>query len=164
MLEERILSLEEDLNDKDNEISELETKLYNTQELVDLNNNTTVSMETFNEIKAEKKTERNKFKDEIRELETKIKDFDNKLSTMTEENSKLQSTVEEDKEEKQKSNEISITLQNEITNLKNSLQVKEREYDETIECYRKNVLAAYQNELDSRLTEVLSRIVKLRAS
>ncbi|XP_065672446.1 uveal autoantigen with coiled-coil domains and ankyrin repeats protein isoform X11 [Hydra vulgaris] len=107
MLEEHILSLEEDINQRDKEIYELEAKLKSSKELVDLNNNTTVSLELYNQLKVERKIERKSLKEKINCLETELEKT-NYLKVELEKMKVLEGEIEkirglETKIEKQKS-------------------------------------------------------------
>ncbi|XP_057310103.1 ankycorbin-like isoform X2 [Hydractinia symbiolongicarpus] len=163
MLEEHILSLEEDLLNKDNEICGLETKLKNTKELVDLNNNTTVSLEVYNQLRADNKNERNSFKEEIKTLENKISKLEEADRQMKEKKVALETRLQSEENMSKELNEKMLIMQIEMNNLKKELEECQISYEQTIECYRANMVALHQDSLDATLKEVLVRIVRLRS-
>ncbi|XP_047140643.1 ankycorbin isoform X2 [Hydra vulgaris] len=136
MLEEHILSLEEDINQRDKEIYELEAKLKSSKELVDLNNNTTVSLELYNQLKVERKNERKSLKEKINCLETEL-EKNNYLKVELEKMKVLEGEIEkirglETKIEKQK-NKIkfleeervaSIEKQTDLTRINSEMELE----------------------------------------
>ncbi|XP_066931292.1 ankycorbin-like isoform X3 [Clytia hemisphaerica] len=158
-LEDHILGLEDDIEKRDIQITNLQGKLENAQELVDLNNNTTVSLEVFNKYKAEKKTERTQYREQIKILESQLSEIQASLNEAKSEKEYLEDQMSSEADEK---NNLINTMRDESHKLQTRMTEFEEQYTKDISCYRENILSLYQNKMDENLDNILKKIVLLR--